>query len=223
MQDESKIRQSSYTEGLIHPSCQAVNEGRRQKWGPGALPDWPLHLTRPGGADALRTFQRTRAELSRSGAVWRGVVLPECGWSRGEPERKNKGVQLQGAFIYCPVCFNVAVRGVLPPGVAVFWLALKRSRSVLSSSPEVPRCCQSLPAVPGLSGLRCLFIKATTPYAGSVLWARTNLCFHNGGIKRSLGLLLEHQPVNPGGGQFFPCLLVLPSRRAAALSCLSVR
>lgn len=118
---------------------------------------------------------------------------------------------------------TVAVRGGLPPGVAVFWLALKRSRSVLSSSPEVPRCCRSLPAVLGLSGLQCLFIRATTPSAGSVLWARTNLCFHNSGIKRSLGLLLEHQPVNPGGGQFFPCLLVLPSRHAAALSCLSVR
>lgn len=65
MQDESKIRQSSYTEGLIHPSCQAVNEGRRQKRSPGALPDCPR--TWPGPEAQACCEPSSRQAVSSSG------------------------------------------------------------------------------------------------------------------------------------------------------------
>ena len=140
----------------------------------------------------------------------------------GRAREKNKGVRCRE--------YSFIVPFVLMSHPGVFSI---RSCCILACAqvitfravlfPEVQWCCRSLPAAPGLSGLWCLFIRAPTPCVGSMLWARRNLCFPNGGIKRSLGLFFEHQPVNPGGGQFFPCLLVLPSRHAAALSYLSAR
>lgn len=163
MQDESKIRQSSYTEGLIHPSCQAVNEGRRQKRSPGALPDcphtWPGpeaqaccepssrqavsssggHPPRPLPEPGVRCLPQGCAgrTFSKGGRCGEGLCSPNVAGAGASPREKNKGVQLQGTFVYCPVCFNVAVGGVCCQELLYFG---SRSSDHVRCSPRPLRC-----------------------------------------------------------------------------------
>lgn len=206
---------------LRAPRRRAAEPSRRRAGGGSGAP-----LRAPAGARRplrLRSSplgpRRRAADPSRrrTGAGrWRGEGCAPWMWlDPGRAWEKNKGV-----FVYCPVCFHVSSRTFLHQELLYFGLC--SSDHFQCSPPEVPWCRRGLPAAPGLSGLPCLFIRVTTPCAGSVSWACTNLCFPNTGIKRRLGLF-ERQLVNPGGGQSFPCLLVLPSRCAAALSCLSAR
>lgn len=121
------------------------------------------------------------------------AALPRSGWTRGENERRTS--------VFSCRQFSLVL---LSPGSF-----LPRATPRLARA----RCC-SRPEAPGPG--RPPLIVVTPPGAGSVLWARTRLCFPCRGVKRS-GLFFECQPVNPGGGHFLPCSLLLPSGHAAAV------